>query len=323
MTISCLLNGSGIGPSSSTINKIGYLRAVRTVKRVVKSFNPDVIHAHYASSYGLICSLAVNRPYYLSIWGSDIYDFPRKSPLHRLIIEHALKRCAWPLSTSYAMAVEAKKYTDKGILITPFGVDMKLFSPIKGIKQHKGIVVGTVKALERKYGIDVLLRAVSLVSSRRPDLCIRLRIAGSGSLEDELKALASNLKLDDCVTWLGFVSQKMAAQEWGNFDIGVVPSVSESESFGVSAVECQACGTPLIISDIPGLLEACNSGKTSLVVPRGDYSALADAIEELADDSGYRSKLGERGRSYVVNAYEIDSCFKRVESLYFQNIPER
>ena len=80
------------------------------------------------------------------------------------------------------------------------------------------------------------------------------------------------MEIDSIVKWLGFISQEDAAKEWANMDIGIIPSVSDSESFGVSAVECQACGVPVIISDIPGLEESTCPGKSSLVVPRGDYS---------------------------------------------------
>lgn len=62
--------------------------------------------------------------------------------------------------------------------------------------------------------------------------------------------------------------KEQAACESANMDCAIIPS--ESESFGISAVEAQACSCPVIISDIPGLMEATNPGVTSLVVLRGN-----------------------------------------------------
>lgn len=314
--------GSTADIKGSEINKIQYLTTIRKIKELIEIINPDIIHAHYASSYGLLCALACERPYYLSVWGSDVYDFPRKSPLHRLALTYSLRKCSWLFSTSRAMAEETSKYTDKAIVITPFGVDMDLFTPnYKYASDSNNYVIGTVKALEPKYGIGTLLSAVSILYNKRPDLNIRLRIAGKGSLENELKQTADRLGISPITTWLGYISQEEAAREWVGFDVGVV--ASESESFGVSAVECQACGTPLVISDVPGLMEACDGGATAVVVPRGNDSALACAIEDLADDRSRRLSMSERGREYVSSAYEVNSCFKKVEEFYMSNLGAR
>lgn len=304
----------------SELQKLGYMTTVGKARRLIDNLGPDVVHAHYASSYGLVCSLACRRPYYLSVWGNDVYAFPKKSPLHRALLKRSLGGCAWLLSTSEAMAQETRKYTDKPIAITPFGVDMELFGPDKRDKRDGGLVVGAVKGLERKYGIETLLRAVAELHDRRPDLDVELRIAGTGTQEPELKGLAERLGMGGYVTWLGFIPQREAAREWANFDVGVVASESESESFGVSAVECQASGTPLVITDIPGLMEACDGGGTALVVPRGDYRALSSAIERLAGDPGLRASMGGRGRSYVAATYEVNACFAKVEEMYERNL---
>lgn len=304
----------------SAVQKLRYLTAVSAAHKLVKEIDPDIVHAHFASSYGLVCALACRRPFYLSVWGADVYDFPRKSPLHRAVLKYSLRRCSWLLSTSEVMAEETHRYTDKSIEITPFGVDMSLFSPsLRDREQDGRFVIGTVKALERKYGIHVLLCAAAGLRARRPDLDVRLRIAGKGTMEGGLRTLAKDLGIADAVTWLGFIPQSDAAREWANFDVGVVASASESESFGVSAVECQACGTPLVITDIPGLMEACNGGRTAVIVPRCDSTALAAAIEALADDPAKRTAMGARGREYVEGAYEIEACFRRVEEMYERN----
>lgn len=313
--------GSDVAVRASDIQKLGYLKSVSAVRGLVGDLDPDIVHVHYVSSYGLICSFACNRPYYLSMWGSDVYEFPQRSVLHRSAVKRSLKHATWLMSTSEAMAEEAHKYTEKPIDITPFGVDMELFCPLpEGSPRHDGdgFVVGTVKGLEKKYDIDTLIRGCALLCERRPDLGLRLRIAGKGSMEDELKALAESLGMRDRIDWLGFIPQEQVVRELRGFDVATV--TSESESFGVSAVEAQACGTPLVITDIPGLEEVTDGGRTALVVPRKDSAALADALEALADDPVRRARMSREGREYVASTYELGRCFEHVEDIYLSNL---
>lgn len=182
------------------------------------------------------------------------------------------------------------------------------------IRQKNDFVVGTVKGLSDKYGIADIIRAVSKVN-QNTDIPIRLRIAGKGPQEEEYKRLAENLSIGNITTWLGFISQEKAAEEWANMDVAIIPSTLESESFGVSAVEAQACGTAVIISDIPGLMEVTEPSKTSLVIKRNDSQSVAECIKELYFNQTERNKIGLAGREYVSSRYEINQCFERIEAL--------
>ena len=306
---------SGIGSQAHDWQKLGYLTQCRKVRNLVDELQPDIINVHYATSYGTLAALAGLKHYILSVWGSDVYDFPRKSWLHKKMLQFSLKRAGLLFSTSQAMAEEAAKYTAKPFDITPFGVDMDLFHPRRRNRQDRDFVIGTVKTLSPKYGIATLLKAAAKVRQKFPDIPLKIRIAGRGAHEAEYHVLATKLGLNDCLTWLGFISQEEAANEWANFDCAIIPS--ESESFGVSAVEAQSCGCPVIISDIPGLMEATNPGETSMVIPRGDVDALAEAIVKLYQKPELRKKMGEAGRAYVRENYELNDCFAKVEKLFY------
>ena len=311
---------TGADATSSDEKKLSYLFHGKDVKKIIQEIKPDIINAHYASSYGAVAALAGLKNYYLSVWGSDIYDFPQKSLLHKELIKFVLKRATYIMSTSKAMADETHKYTSKRIEITPFGVDMTLFNPNKRTRSNDdAFVIGNIKALSSKYGIDYLLRAAKVVVESRPDIPLQVRIAGKGPEEESLKKLAVKLGIADRVTWLGFISQTKAADEWSNFDIGVVSS-SSSESFGVSAVECQASGVPVIITDPLGLQEATDPGKTSVVVPRKNEKAIAKAIIDLYDHPEKRLEMGKAGRKFVEAHYELNACFKKIEGIYKNNL---
>lgn len=305
---------TGADINGGDAQKLKYILKARTVRRIVKSIRPDVINAHYATSYGVVAALAGLKNYVLSVWGSDIFVFPRKSFLHKTLLKFSLARADYLFSTSKAMAEEAAKYTKRSFEITPFGVNMELFLPAKRNRSDQNFVIGTVKTLAPDYGIDVLLKAIAMVKKEQPQIPLKLRIAGNGPCQDEYHALASELGIEDLTTWLGFIPQEQAAIEWANMDIAVV--CSNNESFGVSAVEAQSSGCPVIISNIPGLMEATKPGVTSIVVSKGDVRSLADAVIDLYNDEALRKQMGAAGRAYVTENYEINACFHKVEMLY-------
>ena len=308
----------GVKTSDCDLKKLKYLTVVKKVKKIICEIDPDIVNAHYASSYGMIAALSNINRYVLSVWGADIYDFPQKSLLHKLYIKYVLKKASFIFSTSNAMASEINKYTNKKIYITPFGVKTDIFSPDKRSRKNDGkLVIGTIKALTPKYGIDVLLKAIKILRDNT-DFNINLRIAGKGDYEFEYKQLAKDLKISDITDWLGFISQEDVAKEWANMDIAIIPSTLNSESFGVSAVEAEACGVPVIISDIPGLMEATNPSISSLVVKRKDPKELANAIEKLANNPNLMKQMGKKGREFVIKKYSYDICFKHIENLFIK-----
>ena len=269
----------------------------------------------------LTAALSGIKGYILSVWGSDIYDFPKKSALHRAMLKFSLSRAEKIFSTSRAMAEETGKYTGKDVIVTPFGVDTELFSPEKRARADEdgAFVIGTVKTLSPKYGIDRILRAAAVVKEKRPDVPLRVKIAGDGECAEEYRRLADELGIGDITDWLGFITQKRAAEVWADMDAAIIPSVLASESFGVSAVEAGACGVPVIISDIPGLMEATCPGKSSIVIKDGDPEGIADAVIELYSDPEKRHAMGCCGREYVLENYRLDDCFCKVESI-FENV---
>lgn len=308
---------TGVNAEDSDSSKIKYLLHARELKKIIDKINPDIVNVHYATSYGTVAALSGIKHYILSVWGMDIYEFPKKSIFHKMMLKYSLHKATLLLSTSKAMAIEGNKYTNKHFIITPFGVDMKLFSPSKRTRNNDDckFVIGTVKGLTEKYGISYILKAVAEVRGEF-DIPIELRIAGQGPQEEDYKRLAKELSIDDITHWLGFISQEDAAKEWANMDVALIPSTLESESFGVSAVEAQACETAVIISDIPGLMEATKPGKTSVVVKRKSVIALSNEIISMYRDTTKRKQIALNGRAFVEKKYPLDKCFIRIENVF-------
>ncbi|MEY4927561.1 MAG: hypothetical protein RI894_1997, partial [Bacteroidota bacterium] len=112
--------------------KVQYLKVIPYLTQVIKTFKPDVLHAHYATSYGLLGALSRKHPFMISVWGSDIYDFPHEGFLNKYIIKYNLSRADLIGSTSKVMKKETERYApNKPIFVTPFGIDSRVFYPKK------------------------------------------------------------------------------------------------------------------------------------------------------------------------------------------------
>jgi L-malate glycosyltransferase len=286
------------------------------VRRVVHETAPLFVHAHYAGRYGLLGALAGFHPYVLSVWGSDVYDFPRLSTANRLVTEFIFRRADIICATSHALATEVRKYTDKSVSITPFGVDCSIYTDISRSKRRSSdkIVIGTVKKMDHPYGIDALIKAFSKVARSSPKISMELRLAGDGPLLEKLKSLAAELGVADRVRFYGRIPQTEVPTFLRGMDVYVALSVSES--FGVAVLEASACGLPVVVTDVGGLPEVVKQGETGFIVPAGSIEGAAIAIERLVCDPELRSAMGARGREFVIQEYEWGKTALHMEAVY-------
>lgn len=309
---------------------LGYFKMVPAVKTLLKLIKPDLVNAHYASGYGTTATLVNFKPTLLSVWGSDVYDFPYTSLLHKYIVIQNLKAATAIASTSHCMAEQTRKLLPSlnNIAITPFGVDINQFSqvvPIKPTNQGK-IVIGTVKKLTSKYGIDTLIEAFNLLYNdlKQTDVGIanklELRLVGGGEQTNELRLLAQNLGIADKVNFVGQVAHNSVPDELGKLDIYVALSRSESESFGVAIIEAGATGRPVVVSDAGGLPEVTIDNKTGLIVPRENPKLAAEALKKLVLNPNLRYELAINGRQHVADNYSWDKCIEKMIQVYENTI---
>ena len=284
----------------------GYFFNVPFLRILLWKLKPDLLHTHYASGYGTLGRLSGFHPYILSVWGSDVYDFPYESPFKMRLLQKNLRAADLILSTSHVMAKQTHKICEglTEISITPFGIDLNLFKPqsIQSIFKPDDIVIGTVKILDKKYGIEYLIRAFRLVCDRHPVLPLKLLIVGGGRLESQLKIMVNELKLQDRTVFIGRVPYDKVPFYHNMLSVSV--SVSNSESFGVAIIEASACGKPVVVSNVGGLPEVVEDGVTGFIVPPRDPKTTADAIERLVMDESLRREMGVAGRERVKRLYD-------------------
>lgn len=300
------------------LGKIRYPLSFICVRKAIKKISPDILHAHYMSSYGLAAAMAGFRPYILSVWGTDIFAFAKKNLFAKYLSGYILKRSDLIMSTSEIMGKEVAKYTNKRVIITPFGIDCDKFKPNdKTTVNNDEILIGIVKSLEYKYGHEYLLKAFKMVLDMLPSKNIRLEILGAGSLERKLKDLARFLGIDCQVSFRGHILNDDLPSEYNKFAIAVFPSVVQ-ESFGVSLLEAQACGVPVVASAVGGFHEVVKDGQTGLLVPPRDTEALARAICALINDEKLRNVMSGNARGFVCNNYRWEKTVQKFETAYWE-----
>lgn len=301
--------------------KLGYYLNRFFINKIVEKENPDIINVHYASGYGTLGRFIKFENKLLNVWGSDVYDFPNQSKIKKQILIKNLNSYKAIASTSYCMAKETEQYLLKNqkIYITPFGVDIEKFKNLNLEKKEDKITIGIVKTLEFKYGVEYLIRAIKeleKILDKENFEKVKVKIYGKGYLKETLENLAKELKIEEKIKFEGFILNSEVPKAINEIDIFVVPSILDSESFGVAAVEAMACEVPVIVSDADGLKEVVIDNKTGFIVPKKDYKAIAEKIKILINDRELRKRLGKIGRERVIELYNWSSNVENMIDIY-------
>lgn len=301
--------------AGNPFSKLVYLKAISHLKRVIREFRPDVVHAHYATSYGLLGALSGFRPFIISVWGSDVMNFPQRSFFHRQLLQFNFRKADLLLSTSKAIADCIQSLTAKPTEIVHFGIDTNVFVPgmERIIGEAEDLVIGTVKSLEPIYGIDILLKAFHVLSNRHPGKRLKLLIVGGGSLSEAYQTLASELGIAHLTTFTGKVTYEKVPFYIQNLDI--FANLSRNESFGVAVLEAEACGKPVVVTAVGGLKEVMLPGITGFAVPPEQVEETALAFERLLDEK-LRKQLGAAGRQFVLEKYTLEKGLSQLIDLY-------
>ncbi|MEP7027544.1 MAG: glycosyltransferase family 4 protein [Candidatus Eisenbacteria bacterium] len=148
----------------------------------------------------------------------------------------------------------------------------------------------------RKYkGVDFLLDAFAVVRRSLP--AAELWIVGDGPHRAALEARARRLGLGESARFFGFVPAEEKVARLSAAQVSVCPS--PKEGWGLTVVESNACGTAVIASRSPGLVDSVRDGETGLLVPHGDTRALASAMTRVLTDRALREGLEEKGAAWA------------------------
>ncbi len=158
---------------------------------------------------------------------------------------------------------------------------------LTGVSRSPVPLVGSFGRLKRYKCVDHLLAALPLVRKHQPD--VQAVIIGDGDDRARLERLSRSLGIADCVRFTGYVTEEEKVEWLQKIWCGV--ATSSKEGWGLTVIEANACGTPVVASNVPGLRDAVCEGETGLLYPYGDIHALAQQIVRVLREEELRRKL--------------------------------
>jgi glycosyltransferase involved in cell wall biosynthesis len=287
------------------------LLRVSALRRLLREFAPDVVHAHYALDYGTWAALAGVRPLVVTCWGSDLFVAPQRSWVSRWKVRRALRDADVVTADSDDLleCAAALGAAVDGLTKVVFGADTTVFLP--GDTSPCPPVILSTRKLAPIYRIgDVILAAAKLKSDGHQ---FELVVSSSGPLSDELRELATAHGLDDAVRFTGRVDDAELVRLYRGATIYV--SVPESDGTSVSLLEAMSCSLPVVASDLAANREWLAEQGDPLV-PVGDVPALAAGLVRLLESDEERQRLGRANRAVVESRGDWRSEMNRMQAMY-------
>jgi glycosyltransferase involved in cell wall biosynthesis len=279
--------------------------------RVLRARRVAVIHAHWLLPQGLIAATLrwLSRrcpPYLVTSHGADLFALRGwwLNALKRFVI----RRAGAVTVVSHAMRGELARIQGdvSKVVVRPMGVDLvDRFTPDPAVERstHEVLFVGR---LVEKKGLRYLIDAIPAVLAAVPRA--RLRIAGYGPDEAELRLQVKRLRLDANVQFLGPVSQQELPALYRRASVFVAPFVQaasgDQEGLGLVCVEALGCGCPVVVSDLPATRDVFPRGAGCVRVVPGNRVALADAIVDILLRGEVHRRNIESCRARVVQQFD-------------------
>jgi len=295
---------------------------VQHLRKVIRKVRPDVLHTGYIREHGYYGALTGFHPVLSMPWGSDVLIRPDKTEWDAKIVRFTLQEadmitCDCELVKN--RIIELAGCPPEKIIVFPWGVDLTNYRPVKGpsvIRERLGWQKNDVLVMNRQfepvYGIEYFLEALPTVVRACP--LVRVLMIGKGSLEGKIRSMVQELGVVDYVHFAGMVDDSGMAQCLNAADIYVTTSLSDGTS--ACMLEAMACGLPVIVSDAPAYFEWVVDGINGCIVPRRNYTVLAERLIELLQDPMKRRKMGQRNLQIAQERADWERNIDILEGIY-------
>jgi glycosyltransferase involved in cell wall biosynthesis len=204
-------------------------------------------------------------------------------------------------------------------------IDTDWFAPpadVLGVRRRLGLSptaphISMIASLSRHKGHACFLRMARRIVDAMPD--VRFSIVGGVTAEkrdyaDEVTALVSALKLNSHVKMWGYVDDPTARDIMAASDLFVLPT--KEEGFGLVVAEAQACGVPVLTSNVPPLAEILEDGVTGYCLDSDDDKAFASIALRLLRDPAVRARMSAAGRTFVLDRFDVRPYADRLTQIY-------
>ena len=275
----------------------------------VRRLQPDIVHAVLESYAGL--ALAFCR-----------FVYPRAKRILTCQSTNTSFLVSWMHRSAHAVTAissvlmeRARTFGCNDAVLIPNGIPMAAIERARKKYEKVSGRVLFVGRLEQMKGVDTLLAALATIAVRHELEASRphLHIVGAGSLRPFLEKLTAKLGIVDRVTFLGYVSGDMLYKEYAETE--VFCGLSRSEALGNVFLEAQAAGCAIVASNVGGIPDIVQDGKTGLLVPPDDAGAAAAALRKLLSDKALRARFGAAAINNAAK-YDWDGIAKKYGEVY-------
>jgi len=304
----------------------------RCLRITLKTFQPDILHAHSILPQGWIAATALDTqngiPLIVSSHGNDVFGLRNKFDFFK---RQTTRKASFIVCNSKATKHVAKEFcSETKCKIIPA-------SPNHASNDHRIALNPTKRRdpsptllfagrLIPEKGIDLLVNVFPEVLKSTPNA--RLLVCGDGPLAHQLKKIVEAHSLEKSISLLGWIPNNRVAEYFSIADFVVVPSqLQESgwnEAQGLVAVEAMAASKPVIASKIGGLKESIIHGETGLLVEPGNADALVDAMVNLLQmPHEQRNVWGQRGREIYEAKFSRATITQKTIDLYYRSLSRK
>jgi teichuronic acid biosynthesis glycosyltransferase TuaC len=298
-----------------------YLSVRRLVGRYIKHKKIDLIHAHTIMPDGFAAMLLGREfglPVVCTVHGSDISFYPHRNRPTLWATKAALKRIRHMVTVSSDL--KQKIFSMTGISqveVIPNGADPRTFQPVNKVEARRKLdlpldkkIVLFVGHLIEVKGVDYLLRAMCRLREKQASLFL----VGEGNLRSSLVAMSRDLGLEEKCTFVGERPHDEIPLWLCAADCLVLSSLSEG--LPTILVEAMFCNTPIVATDVGGVREIIDDGRTGLLVRSKEPLEIAHAIQRLLNNAEFASHLAEQARSDAMDRLSWKTNATRMLGVY-------
>lgn len=277
----------------------------------IAALAPDIVHAHYTTSYGYLATRAGRHPLVMTAWGSDLLVTPHRSPWMRWLTNWTLRRADLITGDSQSLVDAAQSYRPAApVHCIHWGVELARFAPVPW-QGKPGFEIVSLRSWEPNYNIPTLIEAVAQLHEHRPDLALHLHLLGGGTMEEALRAQVAALGLQPLVTFHGRQDDAGMARVLARCKVSV--SVPTQDATSVSVLESMACGLAVVATQLPANAQWLEA---RWLVPNRDRTALARTLAALAQDDATTQATGQRNAALIQREGDRRVQMDRMDALY-------
>jgi glycosyltransferase involved in cell wall biosynthesis len=297
-----------------------FASAVPRYVRALVGARPDLVHLHMSSSGSFVrkavlfwIARAFRVPVLVHIHSGRFDRFHARLPAPlRWAVRSVLTRAAVVVTLGEGWAARISRIAPRArVEVVPNAVVVPGTAPARAGGPLNVVFLGAICAAKGAFCLlDAWAKLAAEQDGRVP---AHLTLAGDRGVDDARRTIAE-LGIDGSAEVRDWLPASEVAALLASADVFVLPSRSEGQPMAV--LEAMARGVCVVASDVGGIPELVEDGRSGVLVPPDDVDALVHALRQVLDDRGLRERMGDEARRRVLAEFDVDVVWRRLDALY-------